>query len=677
MQTEEHIFDEFGKDMPGGFFIYRAGGSQEILYVNDVVLDIFGCGSREEFEALTGNTFRGMVYQEDYAGIEESIERQVGESGRMLDYVEYRIRRKDGTIRWVDDSGRLVKTNGHGDVYYVLIRDITEVHDAREENLRRLEVIEGLSIDFKSIYLVNLDTGTMRPYRIQGSEFASLAEETADTDWRKILPLYAQRFVVPEDRAVYLREIREDRLLERISREHDYSVKYRCVNKQGGIKYMEMSVTEIPSSDKEGGLRHHAVIGYRDVTSLTTQVQEELSERLNMEMELEREKHSNEIKSSFLFNLSHDIRTPMNAIMGFTSLAERHVEEPEKLKDYLSKVDESGRVLMTLIDDMLEMSRIDYGKIEIKTEPADLRSEIEGVLDMFRPAVEEKELNLLTELNLPSQDVYVDKGRFQRILSNLIGNAVKFTLKGGTIRVSARQKGVSGSGYSRFEFVVADNGIGMTEDFMRKMYDAFEKEENSTKTGFTGTGLGLAITKRLLDIMGGSISVKSSKGKGSTFTIDLPLKLKDPDEAERPVAADPGLVTQRGAGEHRILLVEDIEMNRMLAEHILRESGFLVESVEDGSDAVELISHRPAGYFDLVLMDIQMPVMNGYEAARRIRALGREDTADLPIIALSANARDEDRKMSMEAGMNSHVAKPFDIDSLVQTIHAHISERGQ
>ena len=277
-------------------------------------------------------------------------------------------------------------------------------------------------------------------------------------------------------------------------------------------------------------------------------------------------------------------------------------------------------------------------------------------------------MNLEQKLDLPDQEVYVDTLRFRRVMSNIISNSVKFTPRNGKITISARQKNVSESGYARFTFSVSDNGVGMTEDFMRRMFEAFEREETSTQTGYIGTGLGLTITKRLLDIMGGSISVKSKKGEGSTFTIDLPLKLAN----HSPKKIQENAHEYKATGKHRILLVEDIEVNRMLAETILTESGFLVDSVPDGCDAVDAIKDSPIGYYDLVLMDIQMPVMNGYEATRSIRALGREDTANLPIIALSANAREQDKQMSMESGMDSHVAKPFDIAHLISTINDHI-----
>lgn len=657
--------------MPGGFFIYRADDKEELLYANDVMLDIFGCETLEEFKELTGNSFKGIVHPDDLDEVEESIARQIAHSDRNVDYVEYRIRRKDGSIRWVDDYGRFVRTKNDGDVFYVFIRDITDLRSSREENRRREKVIEGLSIGFASIYLLNLNSGTMRPYRLENEYFEKITAELGLTDaekvnWHDVLNIYAERFVLPEDKNLYLNEIDADRIRARLQTEPTYALTYRCRGEEDKPIYMEMAISRV-ESEPSG---NYVVMSYRDVTEQFTKVRRELAEKLNMEMALERERHANEIKAAFLFNISHDIRTPMNAIMGFTALAKHHLKEPTLLDTYLAKVDEANHHMIALIDDLLEMSRIDYGRIEIKSEPCDLEKQIGIVLDMFRPLAYDKHLTIEEDLNLPPDKVFADALRFKRILGNLLSNAVKFTPNNGTIKISARRKQISDSGYARYQFSVADTGVGMTEDFMRKMYDAFEREETSTRTGYIGTGLGLAITKKLLDVMGGSISVKSRKGEGSTFTVDLPLKLVEHVQSKSP-AAEP--VIPKHSGERRILLVEDIEVNRMLAEAILTESGFLVESVPDGSDAVEIIKSRPVWYYDLVLMDIQMPVMNGYEATRSIRALGREDTNALPIIALSANARDEDKRMSMESGMNSHIAKPFDIAHLIATIDEYIA----
>ena len=668
--------NQFAERMPGGFFIYKADETKAVLYANEILLRIYGCDSMEEFRNLTGGTFDGMVYPEDLDAMNKSILEQVQANQDQVDYLEYRIVRKDGAVRWLDDYGRLIHKEPYGSVYYVIVHDITDLRASREENQRKTEVIEGLSVDFSSILLLNLDKGTFRSYRDANGTIQTLLSALPESqrnapDWRTLLPLYAERYVLTEDRQRYLNEVSETRIRERLFSEPSYTVDYRCPGKDGKLTYMQMSIIRIESE----ALRSRVVMGYRDITEQVLRLQSEMTEKLNMEMELEQEKRANEIKSSFLFNISHDIRTPMNAIMGFTELAKRHLREPERLGGYLEKVDESNRHMLALIDDLLEMSQIGYGRIELKYERCNLREQLHVVLDMFRGEMEKKHIALKKEIDLPEEDVFMDALRFRRVMGNLVSNAVKFTPDYGEITLAARRKQVSESGYARYEFRVSDNGPGISREFMRKMFDAFEREDSSTRTGKIGTGLGLTITKTLLDIMGGSIRVDSKKGQGATFTVDLPMKKADAgaDIATEAHAEEENLY--KADGEKRILLVEDIEINRMLAETILEEAGFLVESVPDGCDAVEAFLNHPPRYFDLVLMDIQMPVMNGYEATRAIRALGRPDTADIPIIALSANAREEDRRMSMDSGMDHHIAKPFDVAQLITTINEHLARR--
>ena len=357
-----------------------------------------------------------------------------------------------------------------------------------------------MSVDFTSIYLLNLDTGSIHPYRLETDYFRKISDELMSADWREIFPEYAKRYVFMEDRDYYNKEVSADRIRERIKTESSYTIRYRCIGKNDSVIHMELSIVKI----KDEELYHHVVMGYRDVTEQITRVQKELAEKIQIETALEREKHANEIKAAFLFSISHDIRTPMNAIMGFTALAKRHINEPDKLENYLNKLDESSRHMLALIDDLLEMSKIDYGRIELKAEPSNLKEQLDIVVDMFKVETDNKAINIEKTFDLLEEEVYVDTLRFRRVMSNLISNAVKFTPQNGLIKLAARQKRVSDSGYARFEFSVTDNGAGMTEEFMRRMFEAFEREETSTQTGYIGTGLGLTITKRLLDIMGGS-----------------------------------------------------------------------------------------------------------------------------------------------------------------------------
>lgn len=667
------VIEHIAEQMPGGFFIYRADGHEELIFANSATVHIFGCETLEEFHEFTGFTFPGMVHPDDLREVEASIGAQILRAdNRNFDAVEYRITRKDGVVRYLEDYGRFVHTEALGDLYYVFIADVTDKHQIAEENRRRAKVIEGISKEYTSIYLLDIDAGTMLPYRLQTGGLREIMDELrkqgeVKADWREILPVYAERYVEEADRERYLKEIQGDTIRRRLETEKSYQVNYRCKWPEDGLRYMRMSIVRIDENDAR-----YAVMGYKDITDETIQVQQETQAKMRTEMELEKERRTNEAKSTFLFNVSHDIRTPMNAVMGFTALAERHMDDPELLREYLGRVEESSRYMLSLLDDLLEMSQADAKKIRLKLEPADLREELESAMNFLRPQAAAKHILLTADMRFPEGRVLLDILRFQRVMTNVIGNAVKFTPEEGAVQVTARARHTSESGYARYEITVSDNGVGMTKEFLSRIFQPFEREDTSTKTGQSGTGLGLSIAKALLDAMGGSISARSQKGQGSVFTVQLPLKLAGEAavdvEEEAPREAD-----ARANGERRILLVEDIELNRMLAETILEEAGFLVESVPDGCDAVEAVKRKPAGYYDLVLMDIQMPVMNGYEATRAIRALERDDVKGLPILALSANAREEDKRMSLDSGMNAHLAKPFDVSNLLQTVHHFIA----
>ena len=442
-------------------------------------------------------------------------------------------------------------------------------------------------------------------------------------------------------------------------------VEYRITRKDGEIRWVD-------DYGHFATFPEHGDAFYVFISDITERrrIQEE---KMRVEMELDKEKQVNEIKAAFLFNISHDLLTPLNAIMGFTELARRHLREAVIVEAYLKKVDESGRQMLMLVNDLLDMSKITYGKTQIRTEVCDLEEQMIVVLYAFRKKAAAKNITLKSSIDLPRDLVYTDDVNLRKILSALIDNAIKFTPKDGQVKITARKKEISDSGYVRCEFIIEDNGVGMSEDFMKHMYESFEREASATKSGIQGTGLGLTITKKLLDKMGGSIDAVSKKGEGTTFTVGLPFKFVRYDNDDRAPVTEKD--TSDDNYSNRILLVDDIELNRMLAKTILEESGFSVETVADGCDAVEAFIKHPPGYYDLILMDIQMPVMNGYEATRAIRALDRRDAKILPIIALSANSRDEDKRKSIESGMNYHIAKPFNVMQLIASIHKYIATR--
>ena len=482
-------------------------------------------------------------------------------------------------------------------------------------------------------------------------------------EFRELTGYTFQGMVHPDDFDAIQESIEEQ--IADPDNDHLDHVEYRITRKDGAVRWID-------DYGHFANFPEHGDAFYVFISDITERrlIQEE---KLRMEMELERERQASEVKAAFLFNISHDILTPLNAIMGFTDLARRHLNEPELLRNYLAKVDESSRQMLTLVNDLLDMSKITYGKTQLRSEVCDLEEQVLVVVHAFKQRAAEKNVSLESVINLPREMVYTDDVNFRKILSALVDNAIKFTPPGGHVKLSAKKKKVSeDANYIRCEFVISDDGVGMNEDFMMRMYETFEREETSTKTGYISAGLGLAITKKLLDAMGGSIEAVSEKGKGTTFTVGMPFKIYHDDDNKTFIEEVKEIVS---TGNHRILLVDDIELNRMLAETILEESGFSVETVSDGVEAVEVFIKHPPGYYDLVLMDIQMPIMNGYEATRAIRALDRPDAKVLPIIALSANSRDEDKRMSMESGMNYHIAKPFDVVQLVASVNKYIAAR--
>ena len=371
-------------------------------------------------------------------------------------------------------------------------------------------------------------------------------------------------------------------------------------------------------------------------------------------------------KSQFLFNMSHDIRTPMNAIIGYTNLARK---EPslEKVHEYLGKIDSSGKHLLTLINDILEMSRIENGVTELEYAPADLCALFEEIGDLFAEQMKQKDLDFsVHDSQVQNRLVWCDTKNLNRVLLNVVSNAYKFTPAGGKITVTLYESGSGDDGYGSYEFRVQDSGIGMSREFVDKMFTAFERERTSTDSGVEGTGLGLAITKRLVDLMGGTIEVLTSPGSGTQIIIRLKLKLATEEDLQKD--SSPEDEEEVDFTGKRLLVVEDNAINMEIACMILIQQGFQVDTAENGKVALDMVSSSPPGTYDAILMDIQMPIMDGYAATRAIRALDNKELADIPILAMTANAFQEDVQAAKEAGMQAHVAKPVDVAVLIKEL---------
>ena len=383
---------------------------------------------------------------------------------------------------------------------------------------------------------------------------------------------------------------------------------------------------------------------------------------------------SSRAKTNFLSNMSHDIRTPMNAIIGYTNLARRHGVTLEEMQDFLIKIENSSQHLLALINDVLEMSRIESGKMELDAAPANITKVLNDLYDMFKTQMEGKKINFAVDSsNVKNPYVACDGHRLNRVLLNLTSNAYKFTPEGGKISITLTEKNSPVENVGFYELRVKDSGIGMSPEFAKTVFEPFTRERTSTVSGIQGTGLGMAITKSIIDLMKGSIEVVTAPGKGTEFILNIELPLVDkPEVEEDPPAIDE--VKDLDFSDKKLLLVEDIEVNREIAIMILEEVGFQVDYAVNGKDAVEKVAKSKVGDFDAVLMDIQMPVMNGYEAAKAIRKLENPALAKIPIIAMTANAFSEDVERAKAAGMNDHVAKPLDVPKMMETLQKVLSQ---
>lgn len=376
-------------------------------------------------------------------------------------------------------------------------------------------------------------------------------------------------------------------------------------------------------------------------------------------------------KSSFLFNISHDIQTPMNAIIGFVRLARDHAEDKRQVLDYLTKVERASSHLRRLINDVLDMARLEKGDLELELAPCNIRTSVKETEQMFRGRMEEKGLNFDVKTDQIEHDYVVcDSLRMKQIALNLLSNALEYTQRGGSVIYEVRQTGVDSHGYVCMEMRIRDTGVGMSEEFQKHIFGVFEREKSATQSGVQGTGLGLAITRQLVELQGGTIEVHSEKGVGTEFVVRLKLEAASEEEVDVGNAGENLLFHGK-----RLLVAEDNPLNQEVAATLLSEEGFQVECADDGLEALRMVSESAPGYYDLILMDIQMPRMDGYETAREIRSLADPDLAGIPIVALTANAFEEDKKEAFASGMDGHIAKPFDLDKVNAVLEEILGKR--
>ena len=918
-----------GEQIPGGFFIYRADESQEILFANQAVLRIFGCKDMNEFIMLTGNTFRGMVHPDDVKAIQASIDQQIANSNNdNLDYVEYRILRKDGSVRWVDDYGHFAQFPGYGDVYYVFIGDITDKHLIQEENNRRANVYQGMLVQFNAmaensltVVRSNITKGIIEDVR--GKDL--YPEDFIGGDISEMTRVRAESFLTPGDRLRYEQTFPLDTLIERYyqglgpatfvgyCRRHSGK---KCFVKFSGsalvdpitgdaiafgveTEYNNERVAEILNNNvlaqqydmvsyivgdnygvvigdaanikrgsifpkKSAGIyteyvrsqvlpavaegEREAVARALDPYAIKDYMKNHESYTVDVNCEIDGEKfnkrftyymvdkdaqfyillksdvtdvirkehemnellanalreaeNANAAKTSFLSNMSHEIRTPMNAIVGLDSIALQLPNLPEQVREYLEKIGASAKHLLSIINDILDMSRIESGRVTLKREDFSFSNLIEQINTMIQAQCRDKGLTYDCRIIGKLNDRYIgDDMKLKQVLINILSNAIKFTNAPGSVTLTIEQTALFENN-ATLRFIISDTGIGMDPSFLPKIFDAFSHENSGSNNKYGSTGLGMAITKNIVEMMNGNISVKSIKGVGSEFIVTITLSCSDskyknvsfnpknlhvlvidddpiacqhaklvleevgiiadtclngddalkaielynaklrpynlilidwkmPDKdgmsiakeirdkyqdnttiiiltaynwddimseaigvgvdsfMSKPLFAESVLnefeqVIQRknilqanavaDLTGRKILLAEDVDINAEIMETILSMREMQCDRAENGQIALDLFSQKPVGYYDAILMDVRMPVMNGLEAAAAIRSMDRIDAKTIPIIAMTANAFDEDVQNSLQAGMNAHLSKPVEVDHLYETLEKLIRD---
>lgn len=396
------------------------------------------------------------------------------------------------------------------------------------------------------------------------------------------------------------------------------------------------------------------------------------TQKLNAKLQVavENAESANHAKSTFLFNMSHDIRTPMNAIIGYADLASRHLDDPAKLKNYMENIQVCGQNLLMLLNNVLDLARIENDKTEMEYSVSDIEKDFRNCVAMFRNQADSKGQTLTVTTQLQYPYIYADIPHLTEICTNLVSNAVKYTGAGGTIRCNVTQKPGKKEGWCDTVVTVADNGIGMSQEFQKHIFEPFERERTSTVSKVEGSGIGMGIVKKLVGLMGGTVAVESKIGVGSKFTVTIPCRIASEDETQAKRETNPS--DQKCLCGTRILLTEDNDLNAEIAVELLQEEGCTVDRAKDGVECVDMLEKAANGTYQLILMDIQMPVMNGYDAARKIRGLDDPQKANIPIIAMTANAFTEDRQVALDAGMNDHIAKPINMNVLVPTLRKYL-----
>ena len=567
----------------------------------------------------------------------------------------------EGESFWTRNTVILTQEKDTGDILgLAVVKNITSNYKREEEKVYQLEIINALSIDYTNVFMVNLMTNRIRIVRMNDVAGAFYSDELGEQYYDDALEFYIDVSVYSDDRDMMRMAFSRDNILRQLIKRETFYVNFRS-NINNKLQYMKLKVVRIGDIKETGNF----LLAFMNVDD---EIEHEMKQKKLLQDTLSMAESASHAKTMFLSNMSHDIRTPMNAIIGFTTLALNHISEQAMVKTYLDKIKSSSNHLLSLINDVLDMSRIESGKMKINKTVSTVEKIVGDVDTVMQSQIQMKHLeySLIKRGNL-TRPVMMDGLRLNQILINIVGNAVKYTPEYGKVQFMITEMPSISDNTSSYQFRIKDNGIGMSKKFLEKIFMPFERDENKAIAKIQGTGLGLAITKSLVDIMEGSIFVKSEEGKGSEFLVCFDLE--NAKEGELSVEEKKENVYESSVIDSfkdvRILLVEDNELNREIATELLKSVGFILDEAENGSQAVQMVNDSPAGYYKVILMDVMMPVMNGYESTKKIRSLEDKAKSNVPIIAMTANAFEEDKNQAIECGMDKFVSKPFDINDLL------------
>lgn len=680
---QNEILSYMNDGMPGGYHRCSIEPGYPLVYVSDKFLQMFGY-TKDEIASLFDNKFINMVHPDDRKAVD--VYKQNIKDDLLHDNVsmQYRMKAKEGYI-WVVAAIKVTEYRGEK-IFQGVLLDVSaekalqdKVEQLRQAEKEKQNIYEMLVSSFSDNItdITRLNMITEDAVYLSMAE-GSVMEQPFDMPWDKAYEMLGT-LLHPDDKENFCKYTMMEAL--RKMREGDVRiVRYR-------IHYDVSKRERLLETDYKHYMtkyRRSVIDGTPYVLATTIDETEFVEEANNnkrlIENALEEAQKANIAKSIFLNNMSHDIRTPMNAILGFTALATSNINNSKRVKDYLGKITMSGRHLLNLINDVLDMSRVESGKLSIDTTVCDLENVIRDVQDMIESQAEAKQISFMVRIDVQDEFVFCDTLKMNQVLINLLSNAVKYTQEKGEVLLTLTQIERCHNDYGTYEFRVRDNGYGMSEEFLKVVFQPFERERTQKTCSVQGTGLGLSITKNIIDMMGGEISVSSELDKGSEFVVKLKLKIVENSEREAKKALTDRMKKEDKLNSYlligkKMLFAEDNDINAEITLEILNEAGIVANRAINGKEAVEMYNASALEEYDAILMDIQMPIMDGYEATRTIRALDRKDAMQVPIIALSANAFDEDIRKSLQNGMDAHLSKPIMIDNLMATLGHIIREK--